>query len=196
MMNSIFSEILFDSSFLFIITGSIIALIFGLALMFMPGTALKLNMKINQPLTAKIKNTLIRSEPFFYRHAKINGAILILGSLFVLYTLITFNFNLLIPYLPKQLSASIWSWLLQAGQLFFFVGSAFILVFGLIVFIRPSLIKTFETAANRWFSVQPVFSFLNTNIDIDNQWLSAYPRIFGFFFTLFALLILFFLPAK
>lgn len=195
-MNTLFSDILFDSGYLLIMTGSLIALIFGLGLLLIPDTVLKLNTKINQSFTPKIKNARIKSEPFFYRHAKVNGAILILGSLFVLYTLFTFNFYSLIPYLPKQFSPAVWSWLLHAGKVFFFIGSAFILVFGLIVFIRPSLIKSFETAANRWFSVQPFFSFLNTHIDIDNKWLSTYPRIFGFFFILFALFILFFLPAS
>lgn len=188
-MNTILSDIMFDSGYLFIIVGSIIALIFGLALIFMPATALKLNAKSN--------NNLIKSEPFFYRHAKVNGSILILGSLFIFYTLVTFNFNMLIPYLPGQISPSVCKWLSQAGQLFFYIGSAFILVFGLIVFIRPSLMKNIETIANRWLSIPPIFSFLSTNRKPGNQWLSAYPRILGLFFTLFALFILFsFLPAQ
>lgn len=188
-MNSILPDILFDSGYLFIIAGSIIALIFGITLIFIPSTALKFNAKVN--------HNLIKSESFFYRHAKVNGAILILGSLFIFYTLATFNFNLLIPYLPGQISPSVCKWLSQAGQLFFFVGSTFILIFGLVVFFRPSLIKTIETTANRWFSIQSVFPFLTTNKDAGNQWLRSYPRIIGFFFTLFALFILFsFLPTK
>ena len=188
-MNTLLSDVLFDSVSLFIIVGSIIALIFGLTLIFMPATALKLNVKS--------KHNLIKSEPFFYRHAKTNGGILILGSLFIFYTLLTFNFDMLIPHTPEQVSPFVYSWLSQAGQLFFFIGSTFILIFGLIVFIRPSLIKTFEATANRWLSAPSIFSFLNPNRSTSKQWLSAYPRILGIFFTLFALFILFtFLPAQ
>ena len=188
-MNTLLSDVLFDSGYLLIIIGSIIALIFGITLIFMPAMALKLNVKSKQ--------SLIKSEPFFYKHSKINGSILILGSLFIFYTLLTFNFDMLIPYLPGQISPFVCKWLSQAGQLFFFIGSTFILIFGLIVFIRPSLIKTFEATANRWLSAPFIFSFLNPNRKKSTQWLSAYPRILGIFFTLFALFILFtFLPAQ
>ena len=188
-MNTILADILFDSGYLFIITGSVIALIFGLALTFMPATALKYNSKFN--------SNLIKSEPFFYKYAKANGAILILGSLFMFYTLATFNFNLLIPYLPGQISPFICKWLSQAGQIFFYIASAFILIFGLVILIRPSLLKTIEAAANRWFYIPSIFSFLTTNRDPSKNWISAYPRIIGLSFTLFALFILFsLLPAQ
>jgi hypothetical protein len=196
-MNTILSDILFDTSYLFIIAGSLIAFFFGLALIIAPATTLKLNAKINKPIFSKKiierVNIKIKAEPFFYRHAKISGAILITGSLFVLYTLATFNFYLLIPYFPKQLSTLTWGWLLHAGQIFFFICSSFILVFGFVVFIRPSLIKNFEANANRWFSTQTFFIFLSKKIDVTNKLVVAYPRIVGLFITVFALLVLFFL---
>jgi len=146
--------------------------------------------------TKRFSKIKIRPEPFFYRNAKVSGIILILGSVFILYSLATFNFYSVIPYLPRQLPPLVWNWLLQAGQIFFFICSSFILIFGLVVFIRPSLIKSFEKNANRWFSTQPFFLFLNKIIDITNKWLNLYPRTIGAFFTLFSFVILYFFLTK
>lgn len=93
-MNSMLSEIFFDATLLFIIIGTFIALAFGLGLIFAPGITLKFNEKINTRISLREKTktfeTPIKSEPFFYKHSKISGVILVLGASFVLYTLTTF----------------------------------------------------------------------------------------------------------
>ena len=75
-MNAMLSEIIFDTAYLFIIVGCFIALILGLGLIFAPGMTLKLNDKINTRISLREKTktieTPIKSEPFFYNHAKVN----------------------------------------------------------------------------------------------------------------------------
>lgn len=196
-MNSMLSEILFDTSYLFIIVGTVIGLIFGLGLIFAPATTLKINEKINTRISLREKTKTIekpiKSEPFFYKYAKVSGLILIIGSLFVLYTLATFDVYSLIPFLPKSISATTWNWLLQAGQIFFFITCSFILLFGFIILIRPSLVKNFEQAANHWISTRQHFSKMSTDINLANKLVNTYPRTFGSFITLFSLIVLFFL---
>ena len=196
-MNSMLSEIFYDASYLFIVVGTIIALILGLGLIFAPNTTLKINEKINTRISLREKTkaieTPIKSEPFFYKHAIISGAILVIGSLFVLYTLATFNAYSLIPYLPKSISAPAWDWLLQAGQIFFFISCTFILLFGLVVLIRPSQIKNFEEVANRWISTRQRFSKMSSEINTANKLVNTYPRVFGSFITLLSLIVLIFL---
>lgn len=196
-MNNMLSEIFFDASYLFIIVGSFIGLILGLGLIFAPSATLKFNEKINTRISlrenTKVIETAIKSEPFFYKHAKISGTLLITGSLFILYTLATFNIYSLIPHLPKSISAVAWDWLLQAGQIFFFITCLFILIFGLIVLIRPSLVKGFEQSANHWISTRQHFSKMSTDINLVNKLVSAYPRIFGCFITLLSIITLFLL---
>ena len=196
-MNTLLSEILFDASYTFIIIGTFIALIFGLGLIFTPTITLKLNEKINtrfsmRKATKKIE-TAIQSEPFFYKYSKISGAILITGSLFVLYTLATFNAYTLIPHLPKTFSVPAWEWIIQSAQIFFYLTCSFIFVFGLIVFIRPSLVKRFEQAANHWISTRKGFSKMTVDINITNRLVNTYPRLFGSFITIFSLIVLFLL---
>ena len=196
-MNTMLSEILFDTAYLFVIVGAFIGLILGLGLIFVPILTLKLNEKINTRISLREKTkkieTAIKSEPFFYKHSNISGLILILGSTFVLYTLVTFNVQALIPYLPKSISAPAWDWLLQAGQIFLYITCSFILIFGLIVLIRPSQIKNFEQAANRWISTRKHFAKMSNDINFTNKLVNTYPRIFGVFITVFSLIVLFFL---
>lgn len=191
------SEILIDASFIFLIIGSFIALILGLGLIFFPIVTLKLNEKINTRISlrkkTKIIETAIKSEPYFYKYSKINGTILVLGSAFVLYTLATFNAYSLIPHLPKTITLPAWEWIIDSTQIFFFTTCSFILIFGLIIFIRPSSVKDFEKTANHWISTRKSFSAMSADIDHANKLVSAYPRAFGVFITGFSLIVLFLL---
>lgn len=196
-MKTMLSEIFYDASLLFIIVGTFIALAFGLGLIFAPNPTLKFNEKINtrfsmRKATKKIE-TAIKSEPFFYKYSKISGTILIIGSLYVLYTLTTFNAYTLIPHLPKSISPASWQWIIESVQIFFYLTCSFIFIFGLLVFIRPSLIKGFEQAANHWISTRKGFSKMTVDINFTNKLVNAYPRLFGVFIMIFSLIVLFLL---
>jgi len=196
-MDNMLSDIFFDAGFIFIIIGTFFALVLGLGLIIAPAATLKLNERINTRISLRKKTraieTPIQSEPFFYKHSKISGLVLIIGSAFVLYTLVTFNEQTLIPYLPKSISAAAWSWLLQAGHIFFLVTCTFILLFGLVVFIRPSEIKRFEQAANHWISTRQHFASMSKDINFTNKLVNTYPRGFGIGITVFSVFVLFLL---
>lgn len=196
-MNTMLSEIFFDASILFIVIGSGIGLMLGLGLIFSPLLTLKINEKINTRISMREKTKAIekpiKSEPIFYKHSKISGTILVIGSLFVLYTVETFNAYSLIPHLPKSISAPAWEWIIQSAEIFLFISCVFILIFGLIVFIRPSMVKNFEQVANHWISTRKGFSKMSTDIDLTNKLVNTYPRIFGSFITIFSLVVLFLL---
>lgn len=196
-MNAMLTEILIDSSYLFIIIGSFFALLLGIGLIFAPFVTLKLNSKINTHISLREKTkaieTEIKSEPLFYKYSKISGIILILGSIFVLYTLATFNAYSLIPHLPKSITPPAWEWIIDSAQIFFFITCCFILIFGIIILIRPSLVKNFEEGANHWISTRKSFSKMSTDIDFTNKLVSTYPRLFGAFITFISLIVLFLL---
>ena len=196
-MDTMLSEILFDAGYLFIIIGTFIALAFGLGLIFAPAVTLKLNEKINTRISMRQKTkaieTPIKSEAFFYRYAKTSGTFLVAGSLYVLYVLSTFDLSGLIPYLPKSISPPAWEWLLQAGQIFFFITCAFILIFGLFVFIRPSNLKKVEEFSNSWISTRQNLKGMTEDINHANKLVEKYPRIFGGIISVISLIVLFLL---
>lgn len=196
-MNSLLSEIFFDASYLFIIVGTFIALIFGLGLIFATTTTLKFNENINtrfsmRKATKKIE-TAIKSEPLFYKHAKLSGILLITGSSYVLYTLLTFNAFSLIPLLPKSISPVAWEWIIESTQIFFYISCVFTFIFGAIVFIRPSLVKRLEQVANHWISTRQGFSKMTLDINITNNLVSAYPRLFGLIIAIVSIILLYLL---
>ena len=196
-MNTMLTEILIDSSYLFIIIGSFFALLLGLGLIFAPAITLKLNSKINTRISLREKTksieTAIKSEPLFYKYSKISSVILVLGSIFVLYTLATFNAYSLIPHLPKSLNPMQWEWIIDSAQIFFFITCSFILIFGVIIFIRPSLMKGLEETANHWVSTRKSFSTMSKDINFTNRLVNTYPRLFGAFIVIFSLIVLFLL---
>ncbi len=196
-MNPLLSEVLFDASILFLVTGAFIALLYGLGLLFAPNATLEFNDKINRRVSlrkqTKAIETSIKTEPYFYRHARLAGSILVAGAVFVLYSLNNFNNAALIPYLPRSLSPAIWGWLLQSLTLFFYISFAFILVFGIVVLIRPSALKNFEQRANHWISTRQHFAKMSTEINVTDDLLKSYPRAFGAIIVIFSLMVLFLL---
>lgn len=196
-MENMISEIFYESGLLFIIIGCFIALAFGIGLIFKPETTLRLNDLINTRISMRQKTktieTPIKSEAIFYRYAKLSGSILIIGSLYVIYILLSLDLYSIIPALPKTLHPQIWQWLLDASTLFFLISCALITVFGFIVLIRPSSLKNFEARANTWISTRKGFQGMNKDINFLNKLVLTYPRPAGVYISLFSIMILAFL---
>lgn len=194
-MNSMLSDIFFDATLLFLVIGSVIAMVFGLSLLFITEPTLRLNSKISNRISmrkaTKSIETPIKVETWFYRHAKITGLVLMIGAAYVLHYLIFgFSNKAMLPYLPKLLSTTTWEWLLQAGCLFFLITCSFILIFGLLVFIRPSQLKRFEEKANHWVSTRQAFKGMSSDIDHANRLVNRHPKIFGGVVVVVSLLVL------
>ena len=87
-----------------------------------------------------------------YRHHYAFGAIVIAGAIAWLVTLWEVRGHTLVTrMLPEILGA----WGTEAVILASWVFAAFALCMGALLLIRPSAIKPFETAANRWFEPLP-----------------------------------------
>ena len=200
-MENLLSEILFDASLLFIVIGSGIALLFGLGLIFASEQTLRLNNQISTRFSmrkaTKPIETPIKIESWFYRHAKITGAVISLGAIYVLhYLLFEFSVTQLLPYMPRTVPIHVWEWLFQAGNVFFLITCSAILLFGLVVLIRPSQLKRFEEKANYWISTRKAFKGMNSDIDHANRLVNRHPRAFGIVVVLLALRVLISLAPK
>ena len=196
-MESILSEIIFDTTMIFIIIGAFFGLAFGIGLLVNPELTLRLNEKLSTKISMRQKTrnieVPIKSEAVFYKHARISGSVLMLGAAYVIYSLLTFDIYSIIPLLPKTLDPFIWQWLLDATQLFFLVSCVFIFFFGVTVFIRPSALKNFEAKANTWISTRKGFQGMNADINFLNKLVLTYPRASGVYISIFALIVLVFL---
>lgn len=182
-MDKLYLDILEATFFNLIITGTIIAMLYGFWLLIFPDSALKLSNKINKTFSmrkyTKTLETPISIEAWFYRHSKFTGGLLMIGAAYLLYLLFwSLDFAQLANKMPG-LSIAAWEWLLQAFQIFFSIMSILVLLIGFLVFIRPSLLKPLEEKANKWVSTRQSMQFMSENVSQTDQLLNHFPRQFG-----------------
>lgn len=83
-------------------------------------------------------------ERLVYRHHRLVGALVLAAGTFCLWRMTRTE---LAALLAGGSTASILLWLLLVGQ-------GFNLLVGLVIFLRPSLLKPLETLSNRWHSLE------------------------------------------
>lgn len=176
-------DILETAFFNLIIVGAALSLLYGLWLIINPKNALALNSKINKSFSmrksTKALETPISIERFFYRHAKITGALLMAGALYLFYLLYwELDFVRLAQTLPN-LTPLIWEWLLQAFLIFFLIAAVVVFLLGLLILVRPSSLKPLEEKANTWISTRQKMQFMSEEIGQTDKLLALFPRQFG-----------------
>ncbi len=174
----------------------VLAALYGLLLLVSPNLGLRFNRSLSQWLSLRRLGQFLdrqfHIERYFYRHAKLYGLLLVVGSGYLLYRLF-FDFPLenYASILPGILPTDIWGWLLEALRIFLVLIGIFTLYIGLVVLIRPSNIKGLEQQANRWITTgqRPASMGYNTTA-LDNVAARA-PRLFGGIVFLASIVILF-----
>lgn len=125
---------------------------------------------------------IYRIERFFYRHHRVFGAFLLAGSA---YTLAQTLLN------PGVLTgARAWGALGETAIWSVLGGNLLGLLLGLVVLVRPSLLKEPERLSNRWISIAPVSPLWGAGPDAI---LPRQPRLAGAFIlggSVYALMIL------
>lgn len=91
-------------------------------------------------------------ERLIYRHHRLVGALLIAAAGFWLWLLSTFDqwqlwLHLSWQYLRQLFHSGVLLWLATSAV------AVLVLVFGVLLLLRPSLLKPVESAANRWVSL-------------------------------------------
>lgn len=101
-------------------------------------------------------------ERFLYRHHKVLGVFLIAGSTFALYSqAFQFDYSRLHALFDQGAHPAMLAALIDGAARFLFFGNLFAYAIGVIVLLRPSLLKDAETRANRWVSVRQMLRFLD-----------------------------------
>lgn len=148
-----------------------------------PGLAVTLSRFMNTHYSLRRKTRFLElpvtTERFFYRHHRVFGAFITLAAAVVLYVLL---FRYSGPMTARLLAggdAVPARLLVEAFYNVLALGSAFSLVTGVVVFLRPSLLRGLEVQANRWLSTRQATRGLNRAV-VDSQGLfEAHPRVVG-----------------
>jgi uncharacterized membrane protein len=148
--------------------GSLAGILLGAGLLWKPERVASWNQYFSGWISAdKVTAQLDRPrwiERYFYRHHRLAGALLSIGAIFVLYALV-FNHELrrVSAALP---SVSLFLWDALVGMLL--VGSVLAALIGVIVLVRPSLLREIEKSSNRWISTEGIvklFDGMNNSFD-------------------------------
>ncbi len=103
-----------------------------------------------------------RIERYFYHKHVFVGAVIVIAALYTLLMLII-NFEG-VGAASKSLGVhedSIMTWLVESVVMFVILGSLCTLIIGIIVIVRPSILKGFESWMNRWVRTDRVLDRLD-----------------------------------
>jgi len=166
-----------------LVTGLVLALIVSSLLLAAPTVLLNLNRRLSRWVdTGGSLQALERPlmlERFFYRHHRILGALTALGATYVLWRWATvYERSSVIALLDRRWIAGGLDWIVGAVETVVVGLHVLILGVGLVILLRPSLLKTLEQAANHWHRGLSSDS-LDAVIDSVDRGITVYPRLSG-----------------
>lgn len=169
----------------FLLLGALTGLVIGIWLTVSPAHFFHATGGLNRWTSArralKIWETPLHLERFFYRHHRIFGVVLLLATGWTLY-----YFTRL--YAPEQVLRLLqrasrinpaWAPLLNGTVWVIRIASALALLVGLVVVIRPSLLKGIEAKSNTWVSTRKMMRPLEQSYPLADSFASRHPRTAG-----------------
>lgn len=122
----------------------------------------------------------IATERFIYRHHRVFGGLIgVLALLILLYMAFRFDAALVTAALSSGAERVVVGILVETLELLLWAGCLFAGAVGVIVILRPSLLKRFEARANHWLSTRRAMRGLDEEV-LDTEGLfAAHPRLMG-----------------
>ena len=166
----------------------------GLAFIFFPNKVMALGNSMNRWIsTTAFFNALDESrnhERDYYKQHHLLGILIAFLSAVSIYMLVFYaGLEATIAGLQKLAVSVFGQWLLETCYYLLVFLCILTLVAGVIIFIRPSLLKSLETWGNRWIDTQAPLKHFDDVHEIPLTILPGKPRLFGFFVLLGALYI-------
>jgi uncharacterized protein YjeT (DUF2065 family) len=173
----------------------IVLLPVGAGFIFFPDKIFKLANRLNHwVVTDSFFNKLNQpryKEYHFYRHHRIFGMIIIIVSIVCLYMLTIYaGVENVKGSLIKLAESEFEKWLFVILYYVLISATMLVIIFGTIMFKRPSVLKTFEGWSNHWVDTDSPLKMLDTRKDLPDRILPGNPRIFGIFVILGAIYII------
>lgn len=170
----------------------LLSLVVGVLLIIKPSIITSLNKKGSSSFSLRRSTRVLEIPNYidhaFYRHHRIVGIIIMLTSVYMLYYFTqVYDAGVISNFMLASRYAVIVDILAHAMQLILLAAALATLVIGIIMLIRPSLLKGFEAWANRWISTRQAAKPLAIERQQVNQLVYKYPRLVGIIITTLAL---------
>lgn len=171
-------------------------IVLGLALIVMPkavmGWGESMNRWVSTNLFFNSLDAPRNHERIFYKYHRLFGIVIILGSAFSIYFLMIRNGVRSTAESVASLSDSLLaSWLLETGYYILSGGCILAIMAGIIIFLRPSVLKSVESWGNRWIDTGSRLEQFDRVHEIPTNVLPGKPRIFGVFVLLSSIYIVY-----
>lgn len=127
----------------------------------------------------------ISVEHWFYRHHRIFGAVVMLGSFYVfVYFGILFDKAYALQHLSWKISPRLLDGLLDALVLSSLTGAVVAFMVGLFLWLRPSLLRGIETEANQWVSSRKAIKIIEIPRDQIENFVAHHAQRIGWLLLL------------
>ncbi|MBF0152501.1 MAG: hypothetical protein HQL64_02035 [Magnetococcales bacterium] len=155
--------------------GCLLGMLVGCWLLIRPDSGQSLRRPVGdlfRPLTRPI-----RTERFFYRHHRFFGGFVFFTSAVFLLRLKGFLGQELVltPLAGPGGPVQIWIW--ESLVLFFCLAGLFTFIVGVLLLVRPSLLRSFESWANQHFSTDGLRTVAARWRDLFLAWVLEHPRV-------------------
>lgn len=159
------------------------ALVVGLWLLAHPSSLLRLNTATSRWLS--LRRSLrpvelpLHWEPKLYRHHRLAGGIVLAAAGYALYRwAFAFDRAALLRYLD---AAAGWDagWIVDGGEIVFVAMNLLLLPVGVVLIVRPSLLKGLESWGNRWVSTRRASRPLDLPHEGVDRLAARHPRLIG-----------------
>lgn len=157
---------------------------YGALLLAAPQTALDVSATLKQRYSSRraLRPLEIprRSEPFFYRHHRIVGMLLLAGVI-AFFLIFAFGYprDTVLAAIANRIGGASAGVLVGTVERFLLVANALIGLFALIVIIRPSALKPLEARANRWISTRRALREADASREPLDAFVASHPRWTG-----------------
>ncbi len=172
-----------------------LATVVGLGLLLVPQQMLQAFTMFNHWLSPRRllhpTETPVYIERIVYRHHKLVGVAISLGSAYCLYWLVPLDSDEVVRFLPGVVPTALGATAARFALITLIIGNLMSLAIGIMIYVRPSLLRTLEQGANTWVSTRRALAFLDTpHFGPDRLALRA-PRLMGATITILVTLVIF-----
>jgi len=159
------------------------AALVGIWLLAHPPSALRLHAAASRWLSLRRSlrplEVPVASERGFYRRHRAFGLIVVAGAIYALYRwALSFDRAALLRYLEAVVGWDA-AWLVQTGETVFVLFHALLLPLGIVLVVRPSLLKGLEARSNRWLSTRRAGRPLDLPHGGVDRFAERHPRLTG-----------------
>lgn len=157
-------------------------LIIGLLMMIIPNKIHALASRLDFIISTEKHFVLLDStkhiDRYIYKYHHIFGIFITLGAIYTLGIL--GGSQISFALLPEIINPVISEWFYSALLMILLLVNIIAVLIGVIIFIRPSILKNIETKMNTWVETGHLFQKLDTPRMMEQQKPLKHPRIYGF----------------